>query len=210
MGLTTPKPLTWSHFRSVARTPLPPGIRGSEAGGDGVDLIAEPWTIELGTYQLGEFPSRWAEWNDKYRDTIRRLRTGSASRTFRQVSWRDGCLAQRTSFRMTAASRGIRQISSLRTTAFRCAICIHSTRRGTISRGRSARPKVAPTTTFHGIRAAILPQRQAARTGLALLMVSAGVPMITGGDEMYRTPFGNNNRYNVDSEKNYLKGAHPA
>jgi len=53
-------------------------------------------------------------------------------------------------------------------------------------------------------------QRQAARTGLALLMVSAGVPMITGGDEMYRTRFGNNNRYNVDSEKNYLKGAHPA
>jgi len=41
-------------------------------------------------------------------------------------------------------------------------------------------------------------------------MVSAGVPMITGGDEMYRTRFGNNNRYNVDSEKNYLKGAHPA
>ena len=47
-------------------------------------------------------------------------------------------------------------------------------------------------------------QRQAARTGLAILMLSAGVPMITGGDEMYRTQFGNNNPYNLDSEKNHL------
>jgi isoamylase len=47
-------------------------------------------------------------------------------------------------------------------------------------------------------------QRQAARTGLAILMMSAGVPMITGGDEMYRSQFGNNNAYNVDTDKNYL------
>ena len=42
-------------------------------------------------------------------------------------------------------------------------------------------------------------QRQAARNGLAFLMLSAGVPMITGGDEMYRTQKGNNNPYNLDS-----------
>jgi hypothetical protein len=47
-------------------------------------------------------------------------------------------------------------------------------------------------------------QRQAARTGLALLLTSAGVPMITGGDEMYRTQHGNNNVYNLDSDKNWL------
>ena len=47
-------------------------------------------------------------------------------------------------------------------------------------------------------------QRQAARTGMAMLMLSAGVPMITGGDEMYRTQYGNNNVYNLDSEKNWL------
>ena len=52
--------------RAVKELPVRP-----EAGGDGVDLIAEPWALELGTYQLGEFPSGWAEWNDKYRDTIR-------------------------------------------------------------------------------------------------------------------------------------------
>lgn len=50
-------------------------------------------------------------------------------------------------------------------------------------------------------------QRQATRTGLALLMVSASVPMITGGDEFYRTQFGNNNPYNLDSEANYLNPA---
>jgi glycogen operon protein len=48
------------------------------------------------------------------------------------------------------------------------------------------------------------PQRQAARTGLALLLVSAGVPMIVAGDEMYRTQFGNNNPYNLDNDKFYL------
>jgi isoamylase len=47
-------------------------------------------------------------------------------------------------------------------------------------------------------------QRQAARTGLALLMVSAGVPMIVGGDEMYRTQFGNNNPFNLDNSHFYL------
>jgi glycogen operon protein len=47
-------------------------------------------------------------------------------------------------------------------------------------------------------------QRQAARTGLALLMLSAGVPMMTGGDEMYRTQFGNNNMFNVDSPADWL------
>jgi glycogen operon protein len=50
-------------------------------------------------------------------------------------------------------------------------------------------------------------QRQAARTGLVLLMVSAGVPMITGGDEFYRTQFGNNNPYNIDNDANYLRPA---
>jgi glycogen operon protein len=39
---------------------------------------------------------------------------------------------------------------------------------------------------------------------MALLMLSAGVPMITGGDEMYRTQYGNNNAYNLDSDKNWL------
>jgi isoamylase len=47
-------------------------------------------------------------------------------------------------------------------------------------------------------------QRQAARTGMALLLVSAGVPLIVGGDEMYRTQFGNNNPFNLDNDKFYL------
>ena len=47
-------------------------------------------------------------------------------------------------------------------------------------------------------------QRKAARTGLAFLMLSAGVPMITGGDEALRTQFGNNNPYNLDSSANWL------
>jgi isoamylase len=48
-------------------------------------------------------------------------------------------------------------------------------------------------------------QRQAMRTGLMLLMMSSGVPMITGGDERGRTQYCNNNPYNLDSEKNWLE-----
>jgi isoamylase len=47
-------------------------------------------------------------------------------------------------------------------------------------------------------------QIQAARTGFAILMLSAGVPMLNGGDEMYRTQYGNNNAYDLDTVKNYL------
>ena len=47
-------------------------------------------------------------------------------------------------------------------------------------------------------------QRQADRTGAALLLLSAGVPLITGGTEIYRTQFGNNNAFNIDTIANWL------
>jgi isoamylase len=47
-------------------------------------------------------------------------------------------------------------------------------------------------------------QRKAARNALALIAVSQGVPMFNGGDEMYRTQYGNNNAYNLDSDKNWI------
>jgi isoamylase len=50
-------------------------------------------------------------------------------------------------------------------------------------------------------------QRQAARNGLALVILSAGVPMFCGGDEFYRTQFGNSNMFNVDTNKNWLDPA---
>jgi isoamylase len=53
--------------RIVAEMPARPF-----AGGSGVDWIAEPWAIGLGTYQVGNFPAGWAEWNDKFRDSFRK------------------------------------------------------------------------------------------------------------------------------------------
>ena len=41
-------------------------------------MIAEPWDIGSGGYQLGAFPARWGEWNDRYRDTVRRFWRGDA------------------------------------------------------------------------------------------------------------------------------------
>ena len=50
-----------------------------QADGTGVDLIAEPYGIGSNTYQLGQFPAGWTEWDDRYRYPIRRARTSSAS-----------------------------------------------------------------------------------------------------------------------------------
>lgn len=50
--------------------------RGSGSGFEKAKLIAEPWDIGIGGYQVGAFPPGWAEWNDKYRDTVRRFWKG--------------------------------------------------------------------------------------------------------------------------------------
>ena len=174
-------------------------------GGEGADLIAEPWALEFGTYQLGEFPSGWAEWNDKYRDTLRTAqnRLGLAhippaelARRFAGSSdkFQDDGRKPWHSVNFIVAHDGftLRDLYS------------YNDRRNLQpwpfgpSDGGSSNNL---SWDQGGDPAA---QRQAARTGLALLLLSAGVPMITGGDEMYRTQFGNNNAYNLDSEKNHL------
>src|SRR5204863_3449617 len=43
-----------------------------DAGGKGADLVAEPWGIAAGSYQVGAFPKGWSEWNDRFRDGVRR------------------------------------------------------------------------------------------------------------------------------------------
>ena len=94
-----------------------------------VKLIAEPWDVGYGGYQLGRFPSGWAEWNDRCRDTIRGFWRGEAAAS---ASWPKGSPARATCFVTTAASPARASISSPRTTASRCTIWCPTTN-GTIS-----------------------------------------------------------------------------
>ena len=186
--------------RAVRELPIRP-----DAGGAGVDLIAEPWTTS--SYQLGEFPSGWAEWNDKFRDAFRRAQNklgvnnippgelatrlaGSSDR------FQDDGRKPWHSVNFIVAHDGftLRDLYS-----FNDKKNNQPWDRGPSDGGRSAEEE---TVWDQGGDPTL--QRQAARTGLALLMLSAGVPMITGGDEMYRTQYGNNNAYNVNSPATWL------
>jgi isoamylase len=92
-----------------------------------VKLIGEPWDLGPGGYQVGNHPPGMAEWNDKYRDDVRRF-------------WRGDCRARRSSSIIMGAVPGRRSISSPRTTALRC-------RTGSATRRNTMRPTASTTAT---------------------------------------------------------------
>lgn len=175
------------------------------AGGSGIDLIAEPWAIGGNSYQVGGFPSGWAEWNGKYRDDLRKkqnqlgvevVTTGTLATRFAGSSdlYGDDGRKPWHSVNLMVAHDGF-TLADLY--AYNSKQNNQPWPYGPSDGGED-----------HNIswdQAGIaVDQRKAARTGLAFLMLSAGVPMITGGDEFLRTQFGNNNVYNLDSAANWL------
>ncbi len=121
-----------------------------------VKLIAEPWDIGEGGYQVGNFPPLWTEWNGQYRDTVRDYWRGEPE-TLGEFASPDHRLAP-TCTSTPAASRSPRSTSSPRMTASRCATWCRTTRstttptaraattaRATTGRG-TAGPKAKPTT----------------------------------------------------------------
>jgi glycogen operon protein len=173
------------------------------AGGVGVDLIAEPWGVVDGSYQLGRFPLGWAEWNDVYRDTVRRdlNRLGTQTVTLRELARRIGGSRDRFDARGPGSSINF--------------VTAHDgfTLRDLFAFDRKVNDQPWPwgpsdggndweIASRHGGDVTL--QRRCARTALGLLLLSHGVPMILGGDEHLRTQQGNNNTYNVDSPANWL------
>ena len=82
----------------------------------GVKLIAEPWDVGPGGYQVGGFPPGWAEWNDRYRDTVRRFWRGDAAAA---ASWHARLRGPATCSSSTAAGPGPASTSSPPMTASR-------------------------------------------------------------------------------------------
>jgi isoamylase len=189
--------------RAVAELPSRP-----PAGGSGVDLIAEPYTAGgSGGQQQGNFPVGWSEWNDRYRDCFR-----AAQNKLGIVPITPGTMATRFAgsddlFR----ARGRKPWNSINY------IVVHDgfTLRDLYSFTQTQNNLPFPKGPSAGGRSAgdemcwdqggdpVL-QRQADRTGAALLLLSAGVPHVSGGTEIYRTQFGNNNAFNLDTIANWL------
>ena len=172
-----------------------------------VKLIAEPWDIGPGGYQVGQFPPGWAEWNDKYRDTTRAFWKGSAP-------------VAEMAHRLAASSnefnrRGRRPWASVNfVTAhdgFTLADVVsynekHNEANGEDNRDGSSNNMswncgVEGPTGDPDIKA--LRERQI-RNLLATLLLSQGTPMLLAGDEFGRTQQGNNNPYNQDNAISWL------
>ena len=160
---------------------------------DGVDLVAEPWAIGPGTYQLGRFPAGWAQWNDVFRTVARR-----AENKFRIDSVRPGELAN-----VVSGSR--RQLDPPDAAADDGGppwsvnyVSAHD--------GLTLRDVYSVTgdgeAWDHG--GDVVAQRQAVRNAVVLLATSAGVPMIQGGDELFRTLGGNRNTVAIDDDRTWL------
>jgi glycogen operon protein len=173
-----------------------------------VKLIAEPWDLGEGGYQVGKFPAGWAEWNDRYRDAVRAYWKG------------DGGLIGELAFRLTGssdlyASSGRRPYASVNYVTAHDGFTLHDlvsyNEKHNEANGEDNRDghnnnlswncgAEGPTDdpAINSLRA------KQKRNLLATLLLSQGVPMLLAGDAHGRTQRGNNNAYCQDNEISWV------
>ena len=173
-----------------------------------VKLIAEPWDLGEGGYQVGNFPVGWTEWNGKYRDTIRRYWKGD-----------EGQVAE-LAYRLTGSSDlyemgGRRPYASVNfVTAhdgFTLADLVSYDVKHNLANGEDNRDGTDDNGSWNcGVEGptddpaiGALRERQT-RNFLATLFLSQGIPMLLSGDEIGHTQRGNNNAYCQDNELSWL------
>jgi len=171
-------------------------------------LIAEPWDVGVGGYQLGRFPPGWAEWNDRYRDAVRAF--------WRRDDGGVGAFAER-----LAGSSDIFRHRGRKPTAGVNYVTAHdgftledlvsyNERHNAANLENNADGHTHNLSWNCGIEGptddpAVLDlRRRQRRNFLATLLLSQGVPMLQGGDEMGRSQQGNNNAYCQDNEISWI------
>jgi len=168
-----------------------------------VKLIAEPWDLGEGGYQVGNFPTKWTEWNGKYRDAVRRF-------------WRgDGGSLSELATRLSGSSdlyeqSGRRPYASINfITAhdgFTLADLVSYNSKHNEGNGEQNADGENHNLSWNcGVEGDTADQRvldlraRQRRNFIATLLMSVGVPMLSGGDELGRTQRGNNNAYCQDN-----------
>ncbi len=173
-----------------------------------VKLIAEPWDVGPGGYQVGNFPVLWTEWNGKYRDCIRRFWKG------------DGGTAGETASRLSGSSdlyehSGRKPYASINFVTchdgFTLQDLVSYNDKHNFANGEDNRDGANDNHSWNcgaegptddpAIQALRARQR---RNLMATLLLSQGVPMLLAGDELGQTQQGNNNTYCQDSELSWL------
>jgi glycogen operon protein len=176
-----------------------------------VKLIAEPWDVGPGGYQVGNFPPGWTEWNGMYRDTVRDFWRGTP-----------GTLGEFAS-RLTGSSDlyqddGRRPYASVNfVTAhdgFTLADLVSYNEKHNEDNGEGGQDGADDNRSWnHGVEGptddeqVLELRRRQQRNFLATLFLSQGVPMLLHGDEMGRTQYGNNNGYCQDSPISWMEWA---
>ncbi len=173
-----------------------------------VKLIAEPWDLGPGGYQVGNFPNGWTEWNGKYRDAVRRF-------------WRgDEGMIPELAYRLSGSS-DLYQASDRSPHAsvnfvtchdgFTLADLVSYERKHNLANGEDNRDGTDDNLSHnHGVEGpttqedVVRLRARMQRNFLATLLFSQGVPMLSHGDEIGRTQLGNNNAYCQDNEIAWL------
>jgi glycogen operon protein len=187
----------------------------------GVKMIAEPWDVGIGGWQVGNFPEPWSEWNDDYRDRTRNfwLTDIGAARANGVAPIGIGQLASKLSGSKGVFSQERGPLASVNfVTAhdgFTLADLTAYNQKHNLGNGENNRDGSDNNHSFnYGVEgpthdATILSAREKAiRNLLGTLLLSAGLPMITAGDEFGRSQRGNNNAYCHDSELTWLPWEH--
>jgi isoamylase len=173
-----------------------------------VKLIAEPWDIGEGGYQVGNFPPLWTEWNGKYRDTVRDFWRGQRA-TMPEFASR---LTGSSDLYATSGRRPVASINFVTChDGFTLNDLVSYNRKHNDANGEDNRDGANDNRSWNcGVEGpADDPAVQALRARqrrnfLVTLFLSQGVPMLTAGDEMGRTQCGNNNAYCQDNEISWL------
>jgi glycogen operon protein len=177
-----------------------------------VKLIAEPWDVGDGGYQVGNFPPLWSEWNGKFRDGVRDY--------WRGEPWRLGDFA----YRLTGSSdlyaeTGRRPFASINFVTAHDGFTLRDLvsyngkhNEANLEENRDGTDDNRSWNCGHegdggGAEVARL-RAQQQRNFLATLLLSQGVPMLCGGDELGRTQRGNNNGYCQDNELSWFDWEH--
>jgi isoamylase len=173
-----------------------------------VKLIAEPWDLGAGGYQVGNFPVGWTEWNGRYRDTVRKFWKGDMGL--------HGEIATRLAGSADLYERSRRQPSaSINFVTAHDGFTLHDLvsyngKHNEANKDENHDGADDNHSWNHGAEgptddAAIVELRERQKRNLwCTLLLSQGVPMICGGDELSRTQHGNNNTYCQDNELTWL------
>ena len=206
-------PVLGRHDHGYSGThPMLERISTDTALGD-AKLIAEPWDPGPGGYQLGQFPHNWAEWNDQYRDAVRRFWRGEEGL--------NGELAQRMRGSADVFEHGGRSPpASVNFVSchdgFTLADAVSYEHRHNEANGEDNRDGHAHNFSCnYGVEGAsddeaIRATRRKQRLNmLATVLFSQGTPMLLAGDEFGHTQHGNNNAYAQDNETAWLDWSLP-